>query len=95
MEALQKAGIAAAPSLNPKTLSNDPQIKARGFFKDIDHPVLGKITLAGLPWKPEDGQEANYSCPPLLGEHNDYVFGELLGLADDEIAGLKEAKVIY
>ena len=33
--------------------------------------------------------------PPLLGEHNDYVFGEILGLAPAEIAGLKSARVIY
>ena len=32
---------------------------------------------------------------PLVGEHNDYVFGELLGMPQDEIDGLKEEKVIY
>ncbi len=95
MELLQKAGVAAGASLNIKDLVSDPQLKARRFFVETEHPVLGNIILAGLPWKPDGKQEGNYSYPPLLGEHNDYVFGELLGLPADEIARLKEAKVIY
>jgi crotonobetainyl-CoA:carnitine CoA-transferase CaiB-like acyl-CoA transferase len=95
MELLQKAGVAAGASLNIKDLVSDPQLKSREFFVDIEHPVIGNITLAGLPWRHDGKQKGNYSCPPLLGEHNDYVFGDLLGLPADEIARLKEAKVIY
>ena len=95
MEILQKAGVAAGASLNIKDLVSDPQLKARQFFIEAEHPVLGNITLAGLPWRAESSKKGNYSYPPLLGEHNDYVFGELLGLSGKEIAKLKEAKVIY
>jgi crotonobetainyl-CoA:carnitine CoA-transferase CaiB-like acyl-CoA transferase len=95
MELLQKAGVAAGASLNIKDLVSDPQLKARRFFIETEHPVLGNITLAGLPWRPEGRQKGNYSYPPLLGEHNDYVFGELLGLSVEEIARLKEEKVIF
>ncbi len=95
MELLQKAGAAAGASLNIKDLVSDPQLKARKFFIEAEHPVLGNITLAGLPWRAEGKIKGNYSYPPLLGEHNDYVFGELLGLSDKEIAKLKEEKVIY
>jgi benzylsuccinate CoA-transferase BbsF subunit len=95
MELLQKAGVAAGASLNIKDLVSDPQLKARKFFIEAEHPVLGNITLAGLPWRADSGQKENYSYPPLLGEHNDYVFGELLGLSSEEIAKLKKEKVIY
>jgi crotonobetainyl-CoA:carnitine CoA-transferase CaiB-like acyl-CoA transferase len=95
MEMLQKAGVAAGASLNVKDLVSDPQFKARRFFVEMKHPVLGKMTLPGLPWRPEVRQKGNYSSPPLLGEHNDYIFGELLGLTNEEIARLKEEKVIY
>jgi benzylsuccinate CoA-transferase BbsF subunit len=95
MEVLQKAGVAAGASLNIKDLVNDPQLKARRFFVEMEHHVIGNITLAGLPWKPGGRQKGNYSTPPLLGEHNDYVFGDLLGLPADEIAKLKEEKIIY
>jgi benzylsuccinate CoA-transferase BbsF subunit len=95
METLQKVGVAAGASLNIKDLVTDPQLKARQFFVDIEHPVIGNITLAGLPWRHNGKEKGNYSCPPLLGEHNDYVFGDLLGLTGEEIARLKEEKVIY
>jgi benzylsuccinate CoA-transferase BbsF subunit len=95
MELLQKAGVAAGASLNIKDLVSDPQLKARRFFVEIEHPVIGRMTLAGLPWRPDGRQKGNYSSPPLLGEHNDYVFGELLGLTNEEIVKLIEEKVIY
>jgi benzylsuccinate CoA-transferase BbsF subunit len=95
MQLLQKAGVAAGASLNIKDLVNDPQLKAREFFVEMEHPVLGNLTLPGLPWRHNGRKKGNYTYPPLLGEHNDYVFGELLGLSDAEIARLKEEKVIY
>ena len=95
MELLQKAGVAAGASLNVRDIVDDPQIKARRFFVEMEHPVIGNITLAGLPWRAKGRKKGNYSCPPLLGEHNDYVFGELLGLSKEEINRLKEEKVIY
>lgn len=95
MGLLQKAGVAAGASLNIKDLVTDPQLKARRFFVEAEHPVLGNITLAGLSWRPDGRQKGNYSYPPLLGEHNDYVFGDLLGLTKEEIARLEEEKVIY
>jgi benzylsuccinate CoA-transferase BbsF subunit len=95
MELLQQAGVAAGASLNIKNLVSDPQLKARRFFIETEHPVLGNLTLAGLPWRPAFRQKGNYSYPPLLGEHNDYIFGELLGLSSEEIKRLKEEKVIY
>jgi crotonobetainyl-CoA:carnitine CoA-transferase CaiB-like acyl-CoA transferase len=95
MELLQKAGVAAGASLNIKDLVSDPQFKARRFFVEIEHPVIGRMTLPGLPWRPAGRQKGNYSSPPLLGEHNDYVFGELLGLPGEEIARLQEEEVIY
>lgn len=94
MERLQKAGVAAGASLNVKDLVSDPQLKARKFFIDMQHPVVGKLTLPGLPWRPADDITPGYSPPPLLGEHNNYVFGELLGLSNEEIDRLIAEEVI-
>ena len=95
MTLLQKTGVMAGASLNFKDLVNDPQLKERRFFIETEHPVIGKLTIAGLPWRPGDKATANYDPAPLLGEHNDYVFGELLGLSKEAISRLKEEKVIY
>ena len=91
---LQKAGIAATPSFSTKQLTHDKHINARGFFKKPHHPVLGDKLLAGLPIRFSDYGAGNYHTPPLLGEHNDYVFGQLLGLSKDEILRLTAEKVL-
>jgi benzylsuccinate CoA-transferase BbsF subunit len=91
---LQRAGIAATPSFSTKQLTHDKHINARGFFKKPHHPVLGDKVLAGLPIRFSDYAAGNYNTPPLLGEHNDYVFGQLLGLSQDEIRRLTEEKVL-
>jgi benzylsuccinate CoA-transferase BbsF subunit len=94
-EMLQKAGIAAAPSLSTRQLTHDRHINERGFFVETRHAVLGKALLTGLPLRLSDSPRGNYGTPPLLGEHNDYVFGELLGLSKEEIQKLTQDKVLY
>jgi benzylsuccinate CoA-transferase BbsF subunit len=93
-EMLQKAGIAAAPSFSTRQLTHDKHINARGFFRNPNHAVLGNKVLAGLPIKFSGYGAGNYATPPLLGEHNDYVFGGLLGLSKEEIRRLTEEKVL-
>jgi len=91
---LQKAGIAAAPSFSTKQLHDDKHLEARGFFREANHPVLGNNVLARLPFRFSDCPEGNYQTAPLLGEHNEYVFGKLLGLSTEEIRQLTEEKVL-
>ncbi len=94
-ERLQKAGITASPSLSTKQLTHDRHMIERQFFKETEHPVLGKILLTGLPFRLSDSPEGNYRCAPLLGEHNEYVFHDLLGLSREEIKKLTDEKVLY
>jgi len=93
-EMLQKAGIAATPSFSTRQLTHDPHINARGFFRDPNHAVIGHKALASLPVKFSGYDAGNYNTPPLLGEHNEYVFGGLLGLSKEEIRKLTEEKVL-
>lgn len=93
-EKLQKAGIAAIPSFSTRQFTHDEHINARGFFRKPHHAVLGDKVLAGLPIRFSGYEDMNYGTPPLLGEHNEYVFGELLGLSKEEIRKLTEEKVL-
>ena len=95
MEILQQAGVAAVPSFNSQELYSDPHLKERRFWQEIEHPIIGRQTVAGPPWKLSATPARVYRHGPLLGEHNEYVFGELLGLPSDEIIRLVEEKVIY
>ncbi len=47
-----------------------------------------------LPWRDSEGFRGDFAPPPRLGEHNDYVFGELLGLDAHEIETSTEAGVL-
>ena len=92
---LQQAGVMASPSLKVEEGVQDPHLVERGFFKEIDHPGIGKLRLAGLPWRLSNTPPGNYVRCPSLGEHNEYVFKELLGVPDEEIARLQAEEVIY
>ncbi|NQT71928.1 MAG: CoA transferase [Chloroflexi bacterium] len=92
---LQEVGVAAAPSCNSEDIWNDPHLRDRGFWAEVDHPILGRKTVIDTVWK-LSGTPLEVNRPaPLFGEHNQYVFGELLGLSDSEIEKLKKKKAIF
>ncbi len=72
----------------------DPQLNARDFFTEIDHPVAGRAAYAGLPFKLPETLSLPQRPAPLLGEHNRLVYHEWLGLGDEDLDGLHERKVI-
>jgi crotonobetainyl-CoA:carnitine CoA-transferase CaiB-like acyl-CoA transferase len=93
MHKLQKAGVAAGPSLNVEELINDPHVKERGVYIEQNHPEAGKTIVFRSPWT--SALTATNPPAPCLGQHNDYVFNDLLDLTDGEIAQLISEKVIY
>lgn len=95
MEILQASGIAAVPSFNSEDLFHNPHLIARGFWKKLSHPVIGEQVVASPPWKLSATPARIRHSSPLLGEHNRYVFGELLGLDEREITSLEEDGAIY
>jgi benzylsuccinate CoA-transferase BbsF subunit len=95
MHRLQEAGVAATPSLSNKALFNDPHVAARKIFMQVEHPVLGKDWVIAPPWKLSDTPASIRRHGPILGEHNDEIFGRRLGMSRQEIARLEEEQVIY
>ncbi|MFH1381630.1 MAG: CoA transferase [Chloroflexota bacterium] len=95
MAMLQSAGVMAGATLTAPELADNTHLKERQFFWEAEHSGMATLRLPRAPWRVDGNYEGNYHYPPLLGEHNDYVFGELLGLSGEEIARLKEEKVIY
>jgi len=86
MKLLQEAGIAAGVVQDAADLSRDPQLKARDFFVETEHPTLGKMSFDGSPIKLSDTPAQFQRAAPLLGQDNDYVYRELLGMSESEIA---------
>lgn len=95
MEWLQASGVAAMPSFSAEELFSDPHLRERGITTEVEHPVLGKQVVFNPPWKFSEALARIEKASPLLGEHNEYVFGELLGMSKQEITRLKEEQVIY
>jgi len=94
MVLLQKQGVAAGVVQNAGDLAEDPQLKERGFFVELDHPELGKTISGAVPIRLSDTPARYTWAAPILGQDNDYVYEELLGLSDDEVAGLRQQGVI-
>jgi len=88
-----QAGLAAAPSRDARDLYADPHLRDREAFVTVDHPELGELELVGAPWKMSDA-EIPKNHAPLLGQHNEYVLKDILGLGDDELTKLRDNDII-
>ena len=62
---------------------HDPQLKHRGYFTMMDHPILEKYTAQGWPVKLSK-TPYRLKRAPLLGEHTEKICRNILGLSDDE-----------
>ena len=92
---LQEAGVRAGAVQNAQDLNEtDPQLAHRGVFFQMDHPVIGEARFEGVPIHFDGMSADNWRSGPLLGEDNEYVFKELLGVADDEFAELTASGAI-
>jgi len=95
MEILQKASVAAAPCADTEERYFDPHFQEREVIVNVEHPVTGVDFVPKVVCNLSETPGEIRRPAPLLGEHNQYVFGELLGLPKDEIEALVGKKVIY
>jgi crotonobetainyl-CoA:carnitine CoA-transferase CaiB-like acyl-CoA transferase len=91
MHRLQAAGVPAAPVLEASRMFDDPHLRARDFFKTQTQADAGTFEYVGPLWKFPETPVEFYQPPVMLGEHNDYVYRELLGYSDAEIEELRAA----
>lgn len=94
MQLLQNAGVAATPVYDTESLIADPQFQHREYLVSPGHPVTGNHAVAGIPGK-YSAIEPRYTPAPCLGQDNEDVCRNLLGLSRAEIARLQEEKVMY
>jgi formyl-CoA transferase len=90
---LGDASVPCGKILDTVELLADPHLRQRGMIVDLEHPVRGKFSMPGCPVQLEDSP-AEIRIAPLLGQHNEEVYGQLLGLGSDQLAQLKEQGVI-
>ena len=88
-EILQSVGVGAGKVSNAKDLDEDPQMAHYNFYREMDHPYMGKLRYYHpAPIKLSEVETA-VQRPVLVGEHTDYVCKEILGMSQDEIDTLR------
>ena len=85
MHLLQKAGVPAAAVQNAVDMAKDAHLQARGFWEYDEDPDIGVMTYEGVPEKLSETPGHVRRPTPTVGQHNDYVYGKLLGLSPETI----------
>ena len=93
-EAGSREGVPIAPILTVKDFYNSPHTKAREFFVEVDHPVVGKANYPGPPYKWTETPAKIQRPAPCLGEHNEEIYCDELGFSKGELTDLKDARVL-
>ena len=94
MKVLRERGVPAAPVLSGEGIFNDPHHQERGLLEMVDHPSTGPYFLPTISWKMSRSPGSVRWPSPTLGQHNNLMYGELLGLSGKEIAKMEADGVI-
>lgn len=95
MQRLQAAGVPAGPSLDIVRVYHHPQLRDGGYLTPLRTSDGEMRELPGLPWRFAGLDEHYVTAAPVLGQDNVYVYQELLGLSEAEMARLVDAQIIY
>jgi crotonobetainyl-CoA:carnitine CoA-transferase CaiB-like acyl-CoA transferase len=95
VERLAAAGVPAAAVVSPSAVTDNPQLRDRGFFERLEHPRTGPDWYPCQPFaRLADGQSWLKRPPPTLGQHNTEVLTTLCGLTERDLDELAAAGVI-
>jgi crotonobetainyl-CoA:carnitine CoA-transferase CaiB-like acyl-CoA transferase len=92
--ALQAHGVPAFAVRTPLSLTQDAHLAARGFYREVEHPVAGRHRVAGPLWNLSAPRVALRTSGPAFGQHNAAVLGDLLGLAQRTLSHYEAEGII-
>jgi CoA:oxalate CoA-transferase len=93
-EKLDRERVANSPVLNIQQVVEDPHLKARGYFLEVEHPVIGRAKISGFPYKLGKTPGEIDRPSPLVGEHNELILGKCLGISPGQVRQLKADGVL-
>jgi crotonobetainyl-CoA:carnitine CoA-transferase CaiB-like acyl-CoA transferase len=95
LEGALKQNAQVYPLSNIKDIVDNPQLAARDFWVEVEHPELGtSITYPGAFAKTTESPPRIFRRAPLIGEHNQEIYEKELGISREKLLILKQAKVI-
>jgi crotonobetainyl-CoA:carnitine CoA-transferase CaiB-like acyl-CoA transferase len=83
-----------APILGVRDALTQPQAVAREMVVEVEHAALGKIPIVNRSIRFPGAPQATPTAPPVLGQHTDEILGKTLGLTPEQIATLRQTKVV-
>ena len=92
--ALNKFQVPCSPVPTFDQVASDPQLLSRDMIVEVDQPVSGKVKLTGSVYKMSKTPGDRRKIIPAVGEHNEEIYGGLLGIDAQEMQKLKEESVI-
>jgi benzylsuccinate CoA-transferase BbsF subunit len=95
MNMLQRASVAAVPAFDSEELFTDPHCRERNVFVPTETATEGQLYAVAPPWKFPETPARVTRAAPELGQDNEYVLRELLGLSQEVIDQLIAEKVLY
>lgn len=93
MVRMQSEGVSAGVVQTCEDVSQDPQLKHRHHFWELEHPEIGKHNCNGPAFSLSKTPAELWMPAPCLGEHNEYVCTKILGMSDSEFVELLTAGV--
>ena len=94
VSALEQPGVPCGPINDLAQVFGDPQVQHRGLNVEMPHPLAGRVPQVASPLRLSASPVDYRMPPPLLGEHSEALLQRLLGMNDEQIAGLRAAGVI-
>ena len=94
---LAAAGVPSAEVRTPGVAVRDPRVLARGETVPLAHPKFGAVEEvygSGIPIKFSAATADFDQAAPALGEHNELVYGEMLGYSTEQLARWRAEEVI-
>jgi crotonobetainyl-CoA:carnitine CoA-transferase CaiB-like acyl-CoA transferase len=86
MQSLISQGVPAGVVNRSSDLEKDPQLAHRNYFRPLEHQEMGEVPYAGHQFRIKGYDSGPRFAAPVLGQHNEYVLREILGMTDDEVA---------
>jgi len=93
-EAGHREGVPIIPIHDVAGFINNPHTKAREFFVEVNHPVIGKALYPGPPYKWTETPASIRRPAPCLGEHNEEIYCRELGFSKGDLSVLRRAGVV-